>query len=73
MKKCVSSHEHLFFQKEYRGRERERERSARDLECCAKMDFHEGMDIQGWDKDSPTPLKPEPADLRNGTEVSLVL
>lgn len=61
----------LFFQD--KRRERERKRSARDLECCAKMDFHEGMDIQGWDKGSPIPLKPEPADLRNGTEVSLVL
>lgn len=75
VEKCVSSHEHLFFSRirGEREREKERKRSARDLECCAKMDFHEGMDIQGWDKGSPIPLKPEPADLRNGTEVSLVL
>lgn len=44
VKKCVSSHKYLFFQKEYRGREREREREVREISSVVRK----WIFMKGW-------------------------
>lgn len=61
----------LFFQKEEK-KEREREKCARSRVLCENgFSRRDGYSRLG--QRLAYPLKPEPADLRNGTEVSLVL